>query len=481
MKTSQDTFLDVFEKALDNGNAALFAGAGLSRASGFVDWKGLLRGIAHDLGLDVDQESDLVALAQYHVNSKGGRGALNQLLIDEFTKDAKATRNHELIARLPINTLWTTNYDTIIEEAFRNVHKRLDVKIQRDGLALHKPKRDAVLYKMHGDVSAPGEAVLTKEDYETYHDKRSLFSLALQGDLITKTFLFLGFSFTDPNIDHVLGRIRGLLGTNRRDHFCIMKEVVRPAKMVGKAKAEHEYEIRKLELRIQDLQRYGIQTVLVPDFGRITAMLEELTRRHYRKNIFVSGSAHDHAPLGQPRLERLARRIGGELINRGYNLTSGFGLGIGGAVVLGAIEEVYKQQNSHFDERTTLRPFPQHVPQTMSREQMQTRYREEMIADTGFTIFIAGNKLKNGVVVPADGCKEEFDIARKLQKYPIPIGATGHVARDIWTIVTASLDSFFPGKARKVESHFRVLGEVGRTDDELISAVFAIMDAVVTR
>ncbi len=481
MRTSQESFLDVFEKALDNGNAALFAGAGLSRSSGFVDWKGLLRGIAHDLGLNVDLEGDLVALAQYHVNSKGGRGTLNQLILDEFTKDAKATKNHEFLARLPINTLWTTNYDTLIEEAFRNANKRLDVKVHRDDLALYKPKRDAVLYKMHGDVSAPGEAVLTKEDYETYHERRSLFSLALQGDLITKTFLFLGFSFTDPNIDHVLARIRGLLGTNRRDHFCIMKDVAKPLKMGGKARAEYEYQLRKLELRIQDLQRYGIQTVLVPEFGRITSMLEELARRHYRKNIFVSGSAHEHTPLGRPRLEGLARRIGTEIIRRGYNLTSGFGLGIGGSVVLGAIEEVYKEQVSHFDERTTLRPFPQHLPQTMTREQMQTRYREEMIADTGFTVFIAGNKLKNGVVVPAGGCREEFEITRRLGKFPVPIGVTGHVAHEVWSTVTADLELFFPGKAKKVGVHFRVLGDANRTDDELIDAVFAIMDEVAKR
>jgi hypothetical protein len=117
----------------------------------------------------------------------------------------------------------------------------------------------------------------------------------------------------------------------------------------------------------------------------------------------------------------------------------------------------------------------------MTREQMQTRYREEMIADTGFTIFIAGNKLKNGVVVPGDGCREEFEITKKLQKHPIPIGATGHVAQEIWTAVVANLDAFFPGKAKEIEPHFRVLGDLHRTDDELIKSVFAIMDAVVKR
>jgi len=45
-----------------------------------------------------------------------------------------------------------------------------------------------------------GETVLTRDDYEQYHleQSRGPFVTALSGDLVEKTFLFLGFSFTDP-------------------------------------------------------------------------------------------------------------------------------------------------------------------------------------------------------------------------------------------------------------------------------------------
>lgn len=112
---SKSQMLSNFSKELRSGDAALFIGAGLSRSSGFVDWKELLRGLASDLNLDVDKESDLVALAQYHVNKRGGRGHINQLLIDEFTKDSTLTENHRLIATLPVHTIWTTNYDELLE------------------------------------------------------------------------------------------------------------------------------------------------------------------------------------------------------------------------------------------------------------------------------------------------------------------------------------------------------------------------------
>lgn len=57
-----------------------FAGAGLSVASGYVDWKELLRNPAKKIGLDVDKETDLVALAQYIYNKDGSKQPLAELI-----------------------------------------------------------------------------------------------------------------------------------------------------------------------------------------------------------------------------------------------------------------------------------------------------------------------------------------------------------------------------------------------------------------
>jgi len=476
--TKLETFLDAFQSAIDNQNAAVFVGAGLSKPSGFVDWKELLRDIAKELDLDVDIETDLIALAQYHENHSRGRGRINQTLIDEFTKDAAPTRNHELLAALPISTFWTTNYDRLIEEALIAAHKRIDVKMSRENLAISIPKRDAVVYKMHGDVSRPDEAVLTKQDYETYNEKRQLFSMQLQGDLISKTFLFLGFSFTDPNIDYILGRIRALVGQNRRDHYCLMKRPTKPAKTSGKkGKAElarYNYESKKFEHRTEDLKVYGINTVALDDYGEITTILERLVRTTRRKNIFVSGSADDFAPLGQPRLDLLGRALGAGIIAKGYNLVTGIGLGVGGSVLVGAMDSLYAKPVSHLDERTVLRPFPQEHPTHGSRDDLWKRYRREMIGKAGFAVFLSGNKLVGGSVVTADGVEKEFDIAVEFGVTPIPIGATGHAARDLWTRVSGDLKKFYGGSAQKISKDFNMLNSNTASNDELLAAVFNI-------
>jgi hypothetical protein len=87
-----EDFLTTMLKELRENNAAVFVGAGLSKAAGYVDWPGLLSPIAKALGLDITKEADLVAVAQYHLNANASnRHNLNQLLIEEFS-DLKAYR-----------------------------------------------------------------------------------------------------------------------------------------------------------------------------------------------------------------------------------------------------------------------------------------------------------------------------------------------------------------------------------------------------
>ena len=108
---SIEKFVDDITRELQERNVAIFAGAGLSVASGFVDWKGLLKPLADELRLDVDREHDLVRVAQYHVNHHGSnRNDLTNAILNGFSrKQAQVTDNHRILARLPISSYWTTN------------------------------------------------------------------------------------------------------------------------------------------------------------------------------------------------------------------------------------------------------------------------------------------------------------------------------------------------------------------------------------
>ena len=469
--TDQSRFIKEYSKSLTSGDVSIFAGAGLSRAAGFVDWRGLLRDIASDLKLDVDRETDLIAVAQYHLNEKRSRGRLNQAIVDELAHSATPTRIHSILARLPIPTAWTTNYDQILERSFEDAGKLVDLKLTQENLAHSKRGRDVVLYKMHGCVTQPHEAIVTKDDYEQYATKRPLFVESLKGDLIAKTFLFLGFSFSDPNIDYVLSRVRVLLGANVREHFCIMRSPQRPTRLVGTRKADYEYERRSTALRQADLLRFGIETVWVEDFSHVELLLATLSDFIHRKAVFVSGAAYDPSPLGLTRLNDLARELGARLISGGYNLVSGFGLGFGEQCVVGALRALYGVPKGADLERLVVRPFPR-VGKAKQQEQ-NTRHREDLISRSGVVVVVSGNRSKTGSIEKSPGVMEEVEIGLRENKCIIPIGATGHAAREVWDRANADPEQFMPGIKGKRE--FAVLGDSNASNEQILNALFRLL------
>lgn len=436
-------FIGTFVKALDQNNAAVFAGAGLSQPAGFVNWKELMREIAAELSLDVDKEHDLISVAQYHCNERGNRGKLNQHLIEEFTQNSCITDNHRILTRLPIDTFWTTNYDRLIERTLEEAGKTPDVKITVENLAFNVPRRDAIVYKMHGDVSQPDKAVLTKDDYEGYNSTRQLFTTKLQGDLISKTFIFIGFSFDDPNLEYILSRIRLLLGQNQRPHYCFFK---RPDRTSFEDEASFQYANVKQELRVKDLRRFSINALLVEKYSEITEILEEVERRYRRFKIFISGSCADFAPWDMKDGIYFVQELTKELLRAGFRIVSGFGVNIGTAVINGALEYIYGTNYRHIDDRLTLMPFPQFPPEGQTLKDCWTAYRRTLVDEAGIAIFVFGNKMDaHGKLTLSDGMIEEFELCiEKGQVIPIPIGATGSVAQQLAARVLADYARYLP-------------------------------------
>lgn len=467
MKKHLTLFVDKYIKAINNENASIFAGAGLSVSTGLVNWKGLLSEIADELNLDIDKENDLIALAQYYENEKGGRGSINSQLIDEFTKEVELSENHKILSSLPIHTFWTTNYDTLIEKSLINYGKTVDAKICSENLAVNKPRRDAVVYKMHGDISLPHEAILTKDDYESYNEKRQLFTTALQGDLVSKTFLFIGFSFEDPNLDYILSRIRILLGNNTRDHYCFFKTI---NKNDFESDEEFNYSKIKQELKIKDLKRYRIQALLVDEYSDITDVLKLIQVKLKRQNIFISGAVHDYGTYGKDRTEKLIFDISRKLAEKKYKIISGFGLGIGSSVINGVLSYVYTSKRRHLDDYLVLRPFPQNISDNTQRKKLWKEYREDMLSDAGIALFFFGNKIVDGNIIESDGLLQEFDIAISQNVKVIPIGCTGFVSKNLWDKVIKSTEEYYPKNSSLIQA-ITSLGDSCISDTDLINNI----------
>lgn len=469
MEQHLNRFVDTFSKAIKENNSAIFAGAGLSIPAGFVNWKNLLRDIAAELNLDIDRENDLIAIAQYHFNEKGNnRHKLNQLLIDEFTQGTTVTTNHKLLAALPIQTYWTTNYDKLIEKAIEEEGKTPDIKITQENLSTNIPKRDAVVYKMHGDVSMPDQAILTKDDYEGYNEKRPLFTTSLQGDLVAKTFLFIGFSFDDPNLEYILSRIRILLGQNQRDHYCFFKKVNRND---FKTEADYNYAEIQHQLKIKDLRRYSINALLIDDYAQITEVLIAIQKKVLRSNIFISGAAKIYDPRSEKEALSFVHKLSYRISSKAFKIVSGVGYGIGSAVINGATEFVFSTKYRHLDDALILRPFPQVVTGTKSKEQRNLEYRNEMMKHAGIALFIFGNKDDGkGSWQISNGMVEEFEVAIQQGVIPLPVGATGYASEELWNKVLSAPTDYYPANNDLLDA-IKLIGDKSLTDDELINQI----------
>lgn len=472
-KVRIETFIDDFVAELAQQNAAIFAGAGLSVPAGLVDWKGLLQPLADELNLDLEHEVDLVRVAQYHVNHHGSnRSDLTNVVLNGFVRrQTVVTENHKILVRLPIKTYWTTNYDSCIEDALKAGGKLPDVKYTSKQLLTTVNGRDAVVYKMHGDHQHADDAVLCKEDYETYHLKRGDFLTGLAGDLLSKMFLFIGFSFSDPNLDYVLSRMFTRYGQHQRKHYCFVR-AEKP--LLNDKPGALEYRQAKQDLFIRDLERYNIRVVMIDEYSDITAILGQIEARYKSRTVFTSGAANEYGARWSERdALQFVHNLGSQLVAQDYRVVTGLGLGIGSTLLDGALQQIYHVQRRTIGDQLIIRPFPQ----SLQGQQLWSAYRADMLDRAGIAVFLFGNKLAGNppTVQSSNGMIEEFEIAVAKGIKVLPLGFTGYVARTLYDRVAADIGTFYPRATQKFLSLFGQLGDVNRSlADQLTTTLEAL-------
>lgn len=438
----KNIFIHRYADEITKGNAAIFAGAGLSVPSGKKDWKTLMKPLADELGLELTDSTDLMRLAQFYVNKKGGnRTKVSELILNEFN-DITLNEYHKILSCLPICTYWTTNYDHAIEDSLKQTGKKVAVKKTPMSLATSLVGCDAVVYKMHGDKDDAENCVLTEDDYDFYPINRNGFLPILKNDLTTKTFLFIGFSFEDPNLHRIFANIRQLLHNHCRTHYCIM------LKEVDKSR------INKQELFCENLMRYGIETVFVNEWSEIPSILKEIQNVYNRKSIYVSGAAHEYGLYTREEYEKFISDLSQVLVKKGYRIVSGYGLGVGSAVISGVLNEVYGCQHKSLTNELLLRPFPQGDDDIKA---LWSQYRRDMIRNSGISLFILGNKLDTSTrqTILSNGMQEEFDISKEQGNFLIPVAATGYMAENLYGQLIKDLDA----EHQKFENELRNLAK----------------------
>ncbi|EIT8990233.1 SIR2 family protein, partial [Listeria monocytogenes] len=469
----QENMIKDYVSSIREGKASIFAGAGLSIPSGAPSWKDLLRDIAYELELNVDKETDLISLAQYYIN-KRSKAQIGDLISSNFGNHLKCTINQQLIAQLPIDTIWTTNYDELLENAFKNEHKKIAVKRSVKDFSIVGTRNDATIYKMHGCVTQATDVIISKKDYERYNDTHSVYTTALKGDLVSRTFLFIGFSFEDPNLDYVLGRISFLMGENKPKHYFFVKEL---EKEVGESEEDFSYRRVRQKLKIDDLSsRYGIYAVMVKEYEDITTILKIINLKVRINNIFISGAIETFGILEEKCTHDFISSLASKLIEKNYKLVSGFGVGVGSDVIHGVLSKISSDPSMRLDDHLKVYPFPQTVA-TKDRKQVWQEYREHILEEVGINIILFGNKIIDGKCIISDGVIEEFEIACNRGIKIIPVGCTGDAAKHINDIVLNEPEKYY-GNNEKLIGMIKSLNEYQLTQENINSIIDDIINII---
>ncbi|WP_006247477.1 SIR2 family protein [Mycolicibacterium tusciae] len=281
MTISRADLVETYGQAILSGNAAAFIGAGLSLAAGYPDWGGLLTPIQSRC--NIPNHPDLPLVAEYITQdaANGGRPALESHILTTFLSVAPVpTPSHLYLKNLAIKEIWTTNYDRVIETAIPDA-----VVVAGDSEIHNIASQRRAIIKMHGSIAANGTweqpPVITRSDYERYESEYPRTWTVLRSSYMSRTMLFLGFSFSDPNVE-ILLRLARTLGTATGDrHIAVMK-----ASSGGTAD-----ERRQHQLRVSDLEKSGITVCQIAGHEEVPEILAELVLRTRPEHLFVAGSA----------------------------------------------------------------------------------------------------------------------------------------------------------------------------------------------
>lgn len=227
----------------------LFIGSGFSRRYlGLEDWAGLLERFCKPIesfdyyrakaNNDLPQAASLMAEDYYEwwwksAETKESREIFSgkvqtradplkieicNYLITHSLLDVQTSGFADEIANfadISVDGIITTNWDTLIEEAFPDY----TVYVGQYELLFSNPQSIAEIYKIHGTATDPNSLILTTDDYVNFEKKNPYLAAKLVTIFVEHPIIFLGYSINDPHIQAIIESIAQCLPQEKIGDF----------------------------------------------------------------------------------------------------------------------------------------------------------------------------------------------------------------------------------------------------------------------
>lgn len=206
---------------INSGKAWAFVGSGASVDAGCPTWKGLVektvaafdeptrKKISNDdlyeLAFNSNNFPACFSRIEWFVSRKNLVTAVTEV-INQYTVPGGVTKR---LADFPFTGYTTTNYDTLLETALSGELGWSSIGNLRDEIRKVSGDASRVVWHIHGGLGMPGRSrlLLTEKDYDDFYLERSDAIDQLKALLLQHRIVFVGFGFTDPEVNRLLKRV----------------------------------------------------------------------------------------------------------------------------------------------------------------------------------------------------------------------------------------------------------------------------------
>jgi len=225
---------------ISEGRCLLFIGAGFSLNAKLPselkmpDWIGLANQLARSAKLNGKLIPPKIA---QEYEQKFGRVQLIEAIRKALHLErAKPGDAHLSFAMLPFDTVYTTNFDLLLEESYSSRGRPFRSLVGELQMPFHAGQMASNIVKLHGDLRHEEHIIVTQRDYDEFLKRYPVVATHLSAMLITRTPLFIGYSLSDPDFLQIRDVIRSRLGNFERMAYVVQFDATQ--KEVKKALAE---------------------------------------------------------------------------------------------------------------------------------------------------------------------------------------------------------------------------------------------------
>jgi hypothetical protein len=184
-------------------------------------WKKLGEEVANYLSTGYGIDGPIDAISTFE--QQHGRLALVDKLRDLLLiGEARPGAVHRAFARIPFDTVLTSNIDFLLEDAWNAYHWPFEPVIGEQRLASRRRRLSTLLVKFHGDIHHPNELVVTEEDYDHFLLRYPLLATFVASLLITRVPVLIGYSAEDADFRALLALLKDRLGRNQSTPWVLL-------------------------------------------------------------------------------------------------------------------------------------------------------------------------------------------------------------------------------------------------------------------